>query len=163
MQRHSIRNLGILACLLGHASLTYWLISAANTKATNGLISFSAGIPCGDKIGHFIVMGMMALLVNLLLSSRRQSIGKREFLLGSLIVAGIVTTEEFAQIFIPTRTFSLFDLAADYAGIAIFGRLAVVLSRQRLRYLILTVQYFARKTWIRGAERFRLTFSGRQA
>ena len=100
MQRHSIKNLGILACLLGHASLTYWLISAANTKATNGLISFSAGIPCGDKIGHFIVMGMMALLVNLLLSSRRQSIGKREFLLGSLIVAGIVTTEEFAQIFI---------------------------------------------------------------
>ena len=163
MQRHSIKKLGLLACLLGHASFMYWLISAANTKAANGLISFAAGIPYGDKIGHFIVMGMMALLVNLLLSSRRQSIGKREFLLGSLIVAGIVTTEEFAQIFIPTRTFSLFDLAADYAGIAIFGRLAAVLSRQRLRYLILTVQYFARKTWIRGAERFRLTFSGRQA
>ena len=163
MQRHSIKKLGLLACLLGYASFMYWIITAANTNADNGLISFSAGIPYGDKIAHFFVMGILALLVNLLLSSRRQLVGKREFLLGSLIVAGIVTAEEFSQIFIPARTFSLFDLAADYAGITIFGRLAVKLSPHRRRYLILIVHYFARKTWNQGAERLRLTFTGRQA
>ena len=136
MQRHSIKKLALLACLMGYASFMYWIISSANTKTDNGLLSLSACIPYGDKIGHFFVMGLLALLVNLLLNSRRQSIGKREFLLGSLIIAGIVTAEEFTQIFIPSRTFSLFDLVADYAGIMILGRLAVGLSRQRRRYLI---------------------------
>ena len=161
MQRHLIKKLALLACLMGYASFMYWIISSANTKTDNGLLSLSASIPYGDKIGHFFVMGLLALLVNLLLNSRRQSIGKREFLLGSLIIAGIVTAEEFTQIFIPSRTFSLFDLVADYAGIMILGRLAVGLSRQRRRYLILIVQYFAHKTWSRGAERFRLKSIGR--
>jgi len=163
MQRLSIKKIGLLACLLSYASFMCWLITAANTKAENVLISLSTGIPHGDKIGHFFLMGVMALLFNLLLSSHRQTIGKREFLLGSLIVAGIVTAEEISQIFISSRTFSLLDLLADYAGITILGRLAVVLSRHRRRYLFLIVQYFARKTWNRGAERFRLTFNGRQA
>ena len=161
MQRHSIKKLALLACLMSYASFMYWIISAANTKTDNGFLSLSAGIPYGDKIGHFFVMGLLGLLVNLLLNSRRQSIGKREFLLGSLIIAGIVTAEEFTQIFIPSRTFSPFDLVADYAGIMIFGRLAVWFNPQRRRYLILIVQYFAHKTWSRGAERFRLKSIGR--
>ena len=80
MQRYSIKKIGLLACLLSYAGFMYWIITAANTKADNGLISLSTSIPYGDKIGHFLVMGTLALLVNLLLSSRRQSIGKRQFL-----------------------------------------------------------------------------------
>lgn len=163
MQRHPIRKLALLMCLLGYASFLYWIISAANTKTNNGLLSFSGGVPYGDKIGHFLVMGLLSLLVNLLLNSRRQSIGKRKFLLGSLIVAGIVTAEEFTQIFIPSRTFSPFDLVADYAGILFFGRLAFWCSRPRRRHLFLIVHYYASKVWSRGANRFRFTFNGRQA
>jgi len=108
----------------------YWILSAANTRSKNSLLSISSSLPHGDKIGHFLVMGLLAFMVNRLLDNRFQMIGKRKFLLGSLIVAAIVTAEEFCQIFIPSRTFSPFDLIADFAGIFIFGRLAVWLGRQ---------------------------------
>ena len=161
MQRRSIKKLVLLVCLLGYASFMYWILSAANTRASNGLLMLSTGIPCGDKVGHFFVMGLLALMVNLLLSMRRQSIGKHNFLLGSMIVAAIVTTEEFSQIFIPSRTFCPFDLIADYAGIFIFGRLAIWLNHRRRRCLSLLIQYRVIKAW-RDTKRFRLTIIGRQ-
>ena len=108
----------------------YWILSAANTRSKNSLLSISSSLPHGDKIGHFLVMGLLAFMVNRLLDNRFQMIGKRKFLLGSLIVAAIVTAEEFCQIFIPSRTFSPFDLLADFAGIFVFGRLAIRRGRQ---------------------------------
>jgi VanZ family protein len=49
---------------------------------------------------------------------------------GSLIVAVIVTLEEFSQLFLHNRGFSLVDLAADYVGIILFGQLAAYINAQ---------------------------------
>ena len=86
-----------------------------------GFLGMVHAIPGGDKLGHCLLMGTLAFLVNASLGGARVGI----FLKGSLIVAVVVTLEEFSQLAIPQRTFSLWDLAFDYIGIVLGGWLAV--------------------------------------
>lgn len=91
-------------------------------------------VPFGDKIGHLLLTGLLSLLVNLSLSCRKTRLASRDFLLGSLLVGGVVTLEELTQIFFPTRNVSFYDLLSSYLGIWLFGRLADWLSiRQKTR------------------------------
>ncbi len=101
------------------------IVIAANLGLAPILFGFLRRIPYGDKLGHFVLMGILSLLVNLSMRASRVQIGSVAVLKGSLIVAVIVTLEEFSQIFIRSRGFSLLDLAFDYAGIVAFGALAI--------------------------------------
>jgi polysaccharide biosynthesis protein VpsQ len=83
------------------------------------------GFPYGDKIGHFLLMGLFAFLVNLSLNMRKISVFSASILLGSLIVVILATVEEFSQSFFPSRTASIIDLAASYLGIFIIGNLSI--------------------------------------
>lgn len=87
--------------------------------------------PYADKAGHFLLMGIFSLLVNLALSCRKTRIGKLSLLTGSLVVGIVVTLEEFSQIFVRYRSFDPVDLAFDYAGIILFGLLASYLTKLR--------------------------------
>jgi uncharacterized protein YhhL (DUF1145 family) len=100
------------------------IIFVADRKSTAYLLNFIGNIPYGDKIGHFVLMGTLSFWVNLLLNLRTIGFGKIRYLLGSVIVLGLVTIEEFSQLFIKGRTFDKTDLAADFIGILIFGELA---------------------------------------
>ena len=90
-------------------------------------------IPWGDKIGHFLLIGTLSFLVNYVLSSRRVSVLSQSILLGSAIVLVIVTIEEFSQIFLDYRSFSIIDLAFDYSGILFFGYLASNIHEHQLK------------------------------
>jgi polysaccharide biosynthesis protein VpsQ len=107
------------------------IVIAANMGLAPTLFAFLRHIPYGDKLGHFVLMGTLSLLVNLSMHASRVRIGSADVLKGSLIVAAIVTIEEFSQIFIRSRGFSLVDLAFDYAGIVAFGTLASYLVNRR--------------------------------
>ena len=85
--------------------------------------------PGGDKVGHFLLMGLFSFLVNLSLGGRRARLGPLSLLVGSVVVAGIVTAEEFSQLLFRSRTFSLEDLACDYLGIVLFGQAAAYVVR----------------------------------
>jgi len=82
-------------------------------------------IPYTDKLGHFILMGLLAFFINLSLKCSTISIWNSNFLKGSIIIISLVTLEEISQLFVETRTFDLMDLVADYLGIFVFGRLAL--------------------------------------
>jgi VanZ family protein len=90
-------------------------------------------IPGGDKLGHFLLMGLFSFLMNVSLSCRTVRISAARVLLGSAVVCAAVTLEEFSQIFVRYRTFDLVDLAFDYAGIWAFGRLALYVELRRGR------------------------------
>ena len=92
------------------------------------LFRFIRSIPLGDKLGHFLLMGLAALLVNLALSCRTFSLRRRSFLLGTWVVLLLVTVEEFTQLFLTNRNFDPADLVLDAAGILLFGRFAYVWS-----------------------------------
>lgn len=83
-------------------------------------------LPYSDKLGHFFLMGLFGLLLNLSLSCRQWS----GFLIGSLIIGALATLEEFSQLYSAHRTFDWGDLAADYVGLFFFGSFALFLSKK---------------------------------
>jgi polysaccharide biosynthesis protein VpsQ len=109
------------------------IVVLADIKETQYLFRPVRRLPYGDKIGHFLLMGMFSLVVNLVLKARTVRVWKLKYPLGSLIVLAIVTTEEFSQIFVRGRSFDLTDLAADWAGIIVFGEIARLVCRRFLR------------------------------
>ena len=81
-------------------------------------------IPGGDKLGHFFLMGILSFLVNSALITKIKKRYSKYILRGSLFIMAIVTIEEFSQIFLEYRAFSVIDLLFDYLGIILFGYLA---------------------------------------
>ena len=67
----------------------------------------------------------------MVMGCRTWRIGRLELLRGSLLVALLVTLEEFSQLFFRTRTFDAVDLIFDYLGIFSFGLLAYFLTKRR--------------------------------
>ncbi|MFO0891643.1 MAG: VanZ family protein [Isosphaeraceae bacterium] len=98
-------------CFLG------MVIVAADTGAGPRYWGWLKSVPLGDKLCHAAFMFTFCLLANLALSRRRLRAGS-PILLGSLIVTALVVLEEFSQRWIPGRSFDLFDLAADFLGLA---------------------------------------------
>lgn len=109
-----------------YALLLMLIIGLANKGYYTYIFQWIREIPYGDKIGHFILIGLLSLLVNLSLKCAHFKIGSWFLLKGSLFVLIVVTLEEFSQLWIETRTFDLGDLGCDYLGILVFGYLAYV-------------------------------------
>lgn len=118
-------------------TVLYFLVLAgivllADTREYHTVFDAVRRIPGGDKLGHFLLMGMLSFLLNVSLSCRTVRISAaRVLLLGSAVACAAVTLEEFSQIFVRYRTFDLVDLFFDYAGIWAFGRLALYVELRR--------------------------------
>lgn len=86
--------------------------------------------PYGDKAGHFILYGILTLLVDLALF---RSLPKRSLkwvaITSGLILSLLIGLEEFSQQFFANRTFSLNDLAASYLGVILFSWLALRIGK----------------------------------
>ena len=114
-----------------------WLVMCAVIiyLADRGLLKpvykFIGVHPGSDKVGHFVLIGALAGLLNLALGLREVCWLGRGWLLGSVLIALFCTLEEISQIWIPSRSFDLLDLAGDYSGILFFGWLAKRVARCR--------------------------------
>lgn len=107
------------------------VIFCADRSLLRPVFSFIVAHPGSDKVGHFILIGSMAFLLNLALGLREVRFLGRGWLLGSVIVGTVFMLEEISQIWIPSRTFDFGDLAGDLAGILFFGWLARLVARRR--------------------------------
>lgn len=117
--------LGIL-----YAGFIIAIIYAANHNALfQGLLDWVRATPGMDKVGHFVLVGTLAFLVNWMLNCRTMPIAGRPFYLGSAGCFALFTMEEISQIWIPTRTFDFFDFLCNTLGILIIGSLAKFLPR----------------------------------
>lgn len=91
-----------------------------------GVLSPVNSIPYGDKAGHFLLYGILALLLNLtFIRSRPDSNPNWIVLRIAWILALLVGLEEVSQQFFASRTFSLIDLGASYLGVFVFSWLAL--------------------------------------
>jgi hypothetical protein len=86
--------------------------------------------PGGDKVGHFILLGISSFLANQILHPRHFLVFGKVFFVGTLILLVAITAEEISQIFIANRTFDLIDLSFSYLGI-IAGDIAVRLLKRK--------------------------------
>ena len=109
------------------------IILAADLGLAPAFFNLINSFSFGDKLGHFVLLGLLALLVNLGFPTRRAALLGAPLLTSSLIIAGVITLEEFSQLFLAYRSFSLLDLAANYAGIFLFGELGAAMQKMMLR------------------------------
>ena len=121
-------NIRTILLTLLFALLLLVIVIANDSGTLPDFLNIVYSVPFGDKISHFVLTGLLSMLVNLSLSCRKTHLVSRDLLLGSLLVGTVVTVEELTQIFFPTRSVSIFDLLAGYLGIWLFGRLAVRFS-----------------------------------
>ncbi len=114
------RIIAIVLALLALISLLL-IVRAADAGQLPDFITQLYNFENGDKVGHFLLMGSVAFLVTL-------AIPKAWRLPGLILLAGLITLEEFTQSIFKTRTFSLLDLACSLAGVTVFGLLSVFLN-----------------------------------
>jgi polysaccharide biosynthesis protein VpsQ len=93
-------------------------VIAANLSLGGPLFEWIEQHPGSDKFCHFALLGGLAMALNSALHGRLARLGPVSVQLGGLLVAIVITAEEFSQRWIPSRSFDWGDLAANYAGIA---------------------------------------------
>lgn len=74
-------------------------------------------LPGADFTGHMVLIGTLAFLAGSWAPTPAR-LGSGLLSRGAMVVALLVLTEELSQIWLPHRTFSFGDLAADALGIA---------------------------------------------
>ena len=90
------------------------------SSSTNFFFEFTQIIPQKDKIGHFILYGVLALLLDKAFREKNYRIFKTAIPVSFVWVMAFATVEEFSQIWIPVRNFDLIDLGADLIGVLLF-------------------------------------------
>lgn len=118
--------------LIGFVVFLFTLIWLADTGHGQWLYRLARLVPGEDKTGHFMLFGVLSLLVNVVLQCSNLRLGRLTLLKGSLIVSLFAMAEEISQLCFRSRTFDLMDLAAGLVGIWMFGRLAARLTKQQL-------------------------------
>lgn len=110
------------------AALFALFILAVIVLADMGRLGFLRGLydfPFGDKVGHFILYGILSFLLNLTFLRSRPSLNsKRPAIILTLILALLIATEELSQRYFASRTFSMSDLLFGYSGVALGAWLA---------------------------------------
>lgn len=123
LNRHKIAILS-----LSFLIFMLWVIYQADSGEPTVFHRLIKDIPFGDKIGHFFLFGMLALLSDMALNLRVIGKGTLSIRLGSLLVFTFASIEEVSQMFFPQRTFDVLDLLASVFGIMVFGLLTTLFA-----------------------------------
>jgi VanZ family protein len=97
-----------------------------------GLLGVIYEIPYGDKVGHFLLFGLLNLLINLAAFDSFRQV--RPFTLAVRVDAVqmvLMALEELSQNFFPERTASIWDVVAGYVGVMVFTGIALLIARRR--------------------------------
>ena len=98
------------------------VIILADQNAIPPFIRALYDFPNGDKLGHFILFGLLNLILTLtFLRALPNQTPRRVALSVGLILAIAIAAEEFSQQFFSARTFDLIDLTASYIGLIVGG------------------------------------------
>ncbi len=116
---------------IGFGLAIVMIVVLADTRHL-GMLGVIYDFPYGDKVGHFLLFGVLSLLVNLaLLEFWREQHPWRQALKINLVLALLIGAEELSQRWIPTRTSSWADLAASYLGVSLFAGVALQTAKRR--------------------------------
>lgn len=91
-----------------------------------GFLKILNQIPFADKIGHFVLYGILTLLLDLTLTRALPHPSRKLIVLRiALILSLLIGLEEYSQQFFAKRTFDLVDLAFSYLGVIFFSWIAI--------------------------------------
>ncbi|HIM94926.1 MAG TPA: trypsin [Campylobacterales bacterium] len=106
---------------LGFFIFISFIIFLADTADHNFAFRLLGQVPYGDKIGHVVLYGVMALLLNYGLKFKFYRFLGFNMQLGALIVFAFAIIEEGTQYYIPSRSFDLYDVLGDFIGVVLFS------------------------------------------
>ncbi len=108
------------------------VIVLADTEHLPRFIKGIYDFPFGDKLGHFVLYGLLTFFATAALIMTFQNRTSKQVTLSTgLILALLIGFEEFSQIFFSSRTFDLVDLTASYLGVIVGGWLAYHWNKKR--------------------------------
>lgn len=91
-----------------------------------GFLKLLNQIPFADKIGHFVLYGILTLLLDLTLTRALPPPSRKLTVLRiALSLSLLIGLEEYSQQFFAKRTFDLVDLTFSYLGVIFFSWLAL--------------------------------------
>lgn len=95
-----------------------------------GILRILNRIPLGDKIGHFVLYGILTLLLDLtLIRSLPNRSPERIVGVTGLVLVVIIGLEEYSQQFFVERTYDLVDLSFSYLGVLFFSWRALKINK----------------------------------
>jgi VanZ family protein len=106
-----------------------WIIYTADKGQVHPLLQQFRVFPYSDKVGHFLLYGLLAFVVNLALSQRKIKLFSHHVPLGALLVGIFAILEEFTQIAFATRNFEWMDMLCDIVGIIFFSQISAWVIR----------------------------------
>lgn len=123
-----MRKLTIVVAV-GFFLFILWILYMANTNQHTVFFDIVRSVPYGDKVGHFMLFGLLTLATNLASKLKVLNIYKFSIYWGTALVITFVVIEELSQYFIPTRTLDVVDFIANVAGIVTFTALSHILYK----------------------------------
>jgi polysaccharide biosynthesis protein VpsQ len=108
-----------------------FVIFSADTSRMPNWIALVYHFPNGDKVGHFVLYGIMAFLMNISFPRWGWHMGKISLPGGGLFFAVFSILEEISQSFFASRNSSLLDVAFSLLGILVFSFLSYLWIKQR--------------------------------
>jgi VanZ family protein len=124
-----MRNRAIQWIAIGFVVFLAMIIILADYRHLPSFITMLYSFPYGDRIGHFVLFGLLSLLLRIASPVPLIRIMNRNFPVFTLVLAVFIIGEEMSQIFIPVRTFSWGDLAASLAGWGLGWRIGYCVRR----------------------------------
>lgn len=118
--------------LLVFATLIVAIIIKANQAGTLGAFRFLVHIPHFDKIGHFVLMGLLAFLMLQTFVPRMKADQRRSTRRIVVVLLLLIALEEGSQAFNPNRSFSIADYLFSTAGV-LLAAVAFSLSTKKPR------------------------------
>lgn len=115
-------------------SFLIWVIVAADSGRPNYFLQLAASVPYGDKVGHVVLFGVLALLLNFATKARQLAFGPVRLYVGVALTLGFALLEEGSQLLFPSRSFELLDILADLLGVALATWLTTAFYQLRARY-----------------------------
>ena len=108
------------------------IVVLADLGILQGQVDFLHSIPVGDKIAHFLLLGILAFLTNSSVLHARPDRNPKLTVIGiALLLAVLAGVEEASQTLFRGRHPGLDDLLANYLGIAVFSLLAWYVNKKR--------------------------------
>ncbi len=134
------KRMSLCAAAVTFVALFITIVAIADRGEGSRWWGFIDRIPFGDKFGHLGLIGTLTFLCNLANPPRAYTWLPHFITLTTLILLTLLSLEEIAQAFIPTRTCDWFDWFADLAGLALGQSLAAGIRRLLFPALVSTIR-----------------------
>lgn len=108
-----------------------YLIIFFSSISASAIPKFVQRIPYFDKLFHFLLYAGLGFLLTLAMFNSRETEDEGKYIPFLAVITGIVISsfDESYQLYIPGRTSSVFDIAADLAGV-LLGLIIFVIYRR---------------------------------